>query len=495
MPAATILLLALPWLNPFSPGPTPSVPTWLFGWGCAAALLLIQALSSMQRPARTAASGAWGIHVPKAWLLAALLSVAIALLQYFGVSEHFSPWVNTTRAGEAFANLRQRNQFATLANIGLAALLWGVANARLPRLHLAAALVAAALLGAGNAASSSRTGALQLLLLVGAALSWQRQQWSSGAVVLRLAAVAVASYAIATVALPLLVGLDPQATGLLGRVHENVDACSSRKILWANVLHLIAQRPWLGWGWGELDYAHFVTLYPGERFCDLLDNAHNLPLHFAVELGVPFALVFCGLCVALVVRAKPWAESVPHRQMAWAVIAVIALHSLLEYPLWYGPFQIAMLISIGMLWRSERKLPLAPVLQAGAAIVLIAIAGYVAWDYWRMSQLYLASEQRASAYRDDTLAKLQDTRLFQDQVRFAELSTTEVTAENAEAMLVLSKKMLHFSPEPRVVEKLLQSAAILGRADEVQFYAARYEAAFPADYARWMASSGGQKAP
>ena len=142
---ATILLLVLPWLNPFSPGPTPSVPTWLFGWGCAAALLLIQALSSMQRPARTAASGAWGIHVPKAWLLAALLSVAIALLQYFGVSEHFSPWVNTTRAGEAFANLRQRNQFATLANIGLAALLWGVANARLPRLHLAAALVAAIL--------------------------------------------------------------------------------------------------------------------------------------------------------------------------------------------------------------------------------------------------------------------------------------------------------------------------------------------------------------
>ena len=28
-----------------------------------------------------------------------------------------------------------------------------------------------------------------------------------------------------------------------------------------------------------MDYAHFVTLYPGERFCDILDNAHNLPLH------------------------------------------------------------------------------------------------------------------------------------------------------------------------------------------------------------------------
>ena len=57
---------------------------------------------------------------------------------------------------------------------------------------------------------------------------------------------------------------------------------------------LIAQKPWLGWGWGELDYAHFITLYPGARFCDILDNAHNLPLHLAVELGVPLAVVLCG---------------------------------------------------------------------------------------------------------------------------------------------------------------------------------------------------------
>jgi hypothetical protein len=282
---------------------------------------------------------------------------------------------------------------------------------------------------------------------------------------------------------------------LLGRVHENVDACFSRKTLWANVLYLIAQKPWTGWGWGELDYAHFITLYPGARFCDLLDNAHNLPLHLAVELGLPFALAFCSLCAWLVVRTRPWRETQPQRQMAWAVITVIGVHSLLEYPLWYGPFQIAMLLSIGMLCRSERKWPAAPVVRAVAAIILIATLGYAAWDYWRMSQLYLASDQRALAYRDDTLAKLQASRLFRDQVRFAELSTTDITAENAAAMLALSKDMLHFSPEPRVVEKLLLSATLLGRADEVQFYAARYAAAFPADYARWVESSGSHKTP
>ncbi len=493
-PLFAIFLLTLPWLNPFSPGPAPSVPAWLFSSACVAVLLLLHALLVRRTslgPTRAAYNGA----IPPAWLLAALLSVGIALLQYFGVSEHFAPWVNTTRAGEAFANLRQRNQFATLTNIGLAALLWGVVSVRAKRWQLALAVLAAVMLGVGNAASSSRTGLLQLLLLVGAALWWQWKQKASHAGALPLAAVALAAYALASVVLPLVAGLDPQATGILGRVHENVDACFSRKTLWANVLYLIAQKPWLGWGWGELDYAHFITLYPGARFCDLLDNAHNLPLHLAVELGVPFALIFCGLCAWVVVRAKPWAEAVPQRQMAWGVIAVIAVHSLLEYPLWYGPFQIALLLSMGILWRSERKWPVAPVIRALTAIVLIAILAYAAWDYWRMSQLYVASDQRAMAYRDDTLAKLQDCRLFKDQVRFAELSTIEVTAENAEAMLALSKSMLHFSPEPRVVEKLLRSASLLGQTEEVQFYKERFKAAFPADYVRWLEASGSHKTP
>ena len=53
-----------------------------------------------------------------------MVSSAIGLLQYFGVAGTFSPWVNQTNFGEAFANLRQGNQFATLTNMALAALVW-----------------------------------------------------------------------------------------------------------------------------------------------------------------------------------------------------------------------------------------------------------------------------------------------------------------------------------------------------------------------------------
>ena len=39
----------------------------------------------------------------------------------------------------------------------------------------------------------------------------------------------------------------------------------------------------------------------------------------------------------------------------WAVLAAIGLHSLVEYPLWYGPFQIAAAISVGLLWATRER--------------------------------------------------------------------------------------------------------------------------------------------
>ena len=89
------------------------------------------------------------------------------------------------------------------------------------------------------------------------------------------------------------------------------------------------------------------------------------------------------------------------------------------------------------------------------------------------------------SYRDDTLNKIRGTWLFRNQVRFAELSVTTLKPENAVAMYAMARELLHYSPEPRVIEKLIESAVMLGRDDEALFYLARYRAAFPEDHARW----------
>jgi hypothetical protein len=263
--------------------------------------------------------------------------------------------------------------------------------------------------------------------------------------------------------------------------------CSSRLTLWRNVLYLIAQKPWLGWGWGELDYAHFITLYPGARFCDILDNAHNLPLHLAVELGVPVAAVLCGGGLWLVWRARPWRERDPSRHMAWAVLAVILMHSLLEYPLWYGPFQMAAGLGVWLLMsnNSPPKRSVAPYLQAAGAGVLLTFCALAGWQYHVASQIYLTPEQRAPAYRNNTLDKIRHVWLYQDHVQFAKLTITDLTPDNAAQMNLLAKEMLHFSPEARVAEIVIDSARLLGREADADYYLARLQAAFPLAYADW----------
>lgn len=478
-------LLVLPWLNTYTAGPTPNTWPWLVSAVCATLLWR------------------WWRHlngelIAMTWVLAASLSALIGLLQYFGWAHALHPWVSQTGLGEAFANLRQRNQFATLTSIGLVALITLRAQeTTTQRWPAGSVLTLLVLLALGNAASGSRTGLLQWLLVPTLSAWWF---WPRRRHLLVFALQALLAYGIAILALPWLLELATgmHSNGLFGRLAESPD-CSSRKILWSNVLTLIAQKPWLGWGWGELDYAHFITVYPGERFCEILDNAHNLPLHLAVELGLPAALAICGTLTWLTWKAKPWHETDSMRQMAWGVLAVIGLHSLLEYPLWYGPFQLAAGLCIALLLarkESSRTQPfddspsLKPALSAVLPrLMMVVVAGALAGTalrYREVSQIYLVPAERNPAYRDDTLNKIRGDGLFRAEVRFAELSMTNLTPENAADVNAMAKELLHYSPEPRVVEKLIESAVMLGHENEALEYLIRYQAAFPQDHARWV---------
>jgi len=452
-------------------------------------------------------------------LLAALLTSAIGLLQYFDAATGLEPWVHASRPGQAMGNLRQRNQQATLLSMGVWALLWVVAQTQtffqmaLRRdasdisgsLHvgghrwpvvLAGLLIAwaLALLAVGSAATASRTGLAQWFVVL-FLLAWWRA--SLGRVALGLALAGLVIYGVAAWVLPDLLRhwTGFQAEGLFGRFGD-APGCTSRRVLWSNVLYLIAQKPWLGWGWGELDYAHYITLFPGERFCVLLDNAHNLPLHLAVELGVPVAALVCLAVLAWVWQARPWQETDPARQLAWGILALVGLHSMLEFPLWYGPFQLVTVLAVCMLWRKSGAAGLQRAGTEGArrglwagklllAVLVPAALAYASWDYHRVSQVFKPVQERSPALRENTLQKVAGTWLFADAVDFAVLTTTPANQATAARVHVLATAMLHYSPEPRVIEPLIESASLLGLDDEVAFHMRRYRAAYPQDFERW----------
>ena len=464
------MLMVLPWIAPWSPSPQANTVPLLVSWACVGLLMLggqrIQPLD-----------------IARAWAWAALISSVMGLIQYFGAASAFSAWLHVPGLGEANANLRQRNQLATLLAIGVLAVLWWQAHGLKTR-HV---LWMLALLAIGNAATTSRTGLLHMLLVCGLVAFWawrSRLQASKRSTPLAFWTLAV--YLLANWALPwslsMLSGQD--VVDALTRMGHN-EGCGSRRVLWANVLELISQKPWTGWGWGELKYAHYITAYDGgpeKRFCDILGNAHNLPLHLAVTLGVPAAIAM-GLCLlAALAWARPWLSRSPNHQLAWSVLAVIGLHSLLEFPLWYGPFQMAVLLCGVLLLAPASGFKAAPSrgLQLAGGVIL-AVVCLVGADYARARQIYMPAAQRWPVWRGDPLGAAHSSWFFKRSAAFAELTMTRITPENAPWVLTTSLELLHYSPEPKVVRQLILSAHRLGRQDLVELHSARWRAAYPSE--------------
>ena len=483
--ALLAVLLALPWLNPFALGPSPNVQPLLLSWACAALALGVVAVGRVRTDLIWRAA-VW------AWVAASVLSAGLGLLQFLDVVSDLAPWVNQPDPGTVYANLRQRNQFATLCAMGLAALVWGLRGGLDDgRRGGFWAGLAAALVGLGLGLSGSRTGLLELLALWALALVWRlaTPQPHTTARAWRLLGLGALGYVVAAYALPHW-GLGG-GTSVFDRLWAGDDLCAGRRTLWANVWQIVMQKPWLGWGWGELGYAQFMAPTDGPRFCDMLDNAHNLPLHLAVSFGLPFAIAAVLLTLVLLWRAAPWRATALHARLAWAVLALVGLHSMLEYPLWYGPFQMALVLALVRLGAPHAD---HAVLRSGGArwaggllaAALVGLCMVVAQSYARVSSLYGVAAVRAAVF--DPFAELQDhdVFLFVNEVAFSRL-TTPLQRANAQEQYALAQDLLHYSAEPRVIERLLESAELLGRTQELAFYKARYAQAFPERFIEWLA--------
>jgi Virulence factor membrane-bound polymerase, C-terminal/O-Antigen ligase/Protein glycosylation ligase len=550
-----VILLAIPWLNPFSRMPSPPMIPWLVSLACVglalwatpvelrlnsvsrkvlaffglnALYLALHMLRLNSLPAALAGLVAWSSVLAMAyvsasllianqaairalaamWLVVALISVVMALLQYLRMEYWFDPWISQSGIGVAFANLRQRNLFASLCGIGLLALLYVRQSdknygERLDnpitskyQLNLAATSwnsvwpwLAVVALAIGNGLSASRTGALQWLLITAMVICWRKSLRSD---VRTLGYGALAIYVLVELLMPWFAdAVGNINAGIWGRMQEGVSN-ASRLWMYSNVLDLIAQKPLLGWGWQELSYAQYASHFD-KRYAEFLDNAHNLPLHLAVELGTPYAILFCITVAIWVIRAKPWQEKNATRQLAWGVLMLLAVHSLLEYPLWYGPFLMTLGLCVGLLETrlvehglTQSQSELAQAVNIFLIGFFLIITVYVTYDYHRVSQIFLGQESRSSMFRNNTWSYAKKSWLFQRKARFAELVNTPVTAQTAPHVLELASDLVHYSPEPRVIQALIESAALLRKDDIVLFHIERYKEVYPKEYANWM---------
>lgn len=477
--ATCALLVAAPWFWPILRGPVSAMWPDLFAWSVGT-MLLVLLPQARERGALALAGG---------WLFAALGSAVLGLMQYFDLEDGFYPWIVPTMPGYVIANVHQLNMLATLLAVGLLCIWWLAIKRHLAATHVVWMSI---LLLTALAATASRTGLVHLLAISCLLFYWHSRHWRK--MLLPLGA-GWLLYVLAANGLPWLAEMSGVAIErqLFERLRADA-SCHSRRLLWSNVIDLIAAKPWTGWGPGELLYAHYITDFGESRFCEKLSHAHNLPLQLAFTMGVPLATIVGLLALYLLYKLRPWKALDPTERLCWGIVALIALHSLLEYPLWFGVFQLMAALAGWQIYRTRCggeasegvfQVPLFPALRMVVAALLLAFLSFIAWDYLKVSQLYLPESQRMERYRDDTFNKSRNTVLFNSHVLIAQVVAVELQPSNAELILAGSLASLHVAPDSRIIRRVIESAALLGRAELVELHEARYRAAWPREYAEW----------
>jgi O-antigen ligase len=350
-----------------------------------------------------------------ALLAAGLLSTVVGAVQVFAPGWADGHWIALTALeGRASGNLRQPNHLSSLLLWSLVAGVWlvesgGAADAapfaRPARWRWPLALLALATLIFGLVLSASRTGMVGVLVLaVWGALD---RGLSRRARALLLAMPLL--YAACWWGLSGWAEASGHVFGGAERLRSESDISSSRFGIWANTLSLIAQHPWAGVGWGEFNLAWSLTPFP-HRPVAFFDHTHNLPLQLVVELGMPLGLGVTALLLGALWRAWRATQRMAARddaaratllRSAWMMVLLVALHSLLEYPLWYAYFLLPAAFAWGLCLGADRRAgPAAAPARPGWALLcgslLLSVGGLIAViDYLSVVAIFEPGEDSA----------------------------------------------------------------------------------------------------
>ena len=364
-----------------------------------AALLAGSGASASSGPGGPAAFGALALGL----LVAGLAGSAVALLQVFAPEWIDGNWIaHSSLAGRAVGNLRQPNHLCSLL---LWALVAGVALHELRWLPRAALWALTVLMVWALELTASRTGAVGLGLLLGWALLDRRLSRSARC----LLAATPLLYALAYGAMAWYGRLSHQALGagarLLAQDAVTVDSPNSRMNIWRNTVDLIAAQPWTGVGFGEFNLAWTLSPF-ANRPTAFFDHSHNLLLQLAVELGLPAAamvssLLLLALWQGLQRARRASGDSSLVARASLMLVITVALHSLVEYPLWYAYFLLPAALAWGFVLGVPATKPSSPESQTmpqairwgPIAGLLMCLAG--AWsllDYQGVVAIYAPAE-------------------------------------------------------------------------------------------------------
>ena len=400
-----------------------------------------------------------------AWFILAggFASGAAAVLQHYFNHTAFDAFVTPDVSEAVYGNLAQQNHFSDYMALAMASLLYLAASGKIHRL---AALPLGCFLLFMLALSGSRSAWLYLGALTLFSLIYCRKERNR--VLLIAALLLVPAFALMQFLahFPFLSGHGTLTSGdrllVIGR------DSGIRFYLWREAWMMFLKAPLLGVGFGQFAWHHFGygPIFNDPQITGLYSNAHDIAFHLLAETGLAGTLlVFGGIFF--------WARRIDiafdlHAWWLFAVLLIIALHSLDEYPLWYAHFFGIFMLFLGMGEARSLRLPFAQ----GVMILLLAAGSY--WmaglmrDYLDLEGLLYPSYHNGKpplkpAALYDALYRFRKGTLLAPYVEYPMAEMMPVDETNLDSKLALSRRALHFSPSGMIVYRRAALLALAGR--------------------------------
>ena len=405
--------------------------------------------------------------------------------------------------GRAVGNLRQPNHLASLLIWSAIALVPLVEWGRIPR-WLGGLLLLFIMWGVFL--SGSRTGLWGgAVILVGwAACDWRLARSTRVALV-------VSSALACAMALPWLSAHLPFIShGTVGAAMRAAEGDSSHFKIWNNAVAMIQQQPWRGVGWGEFNFAWTLTPFPNRPIA-FFDHTHDLPLQLVVELGVPLALLVLALLVWALIQGlvRAWATQGPAghgARAAWVMVAMIGIHSLDEYPLWYAYFLLpaawawGFTLGSGPAPKPAAEATLSGVVGGrpvdpgklirlssegsglrwfGGAMVVAALLS--TWDYWRVSTIFL--DDAGLPPLQERIAAGQTSPFFAHHADYADATTADPPSKALGAL----ERATHSLLDSRLMMAWATALSESGQAERAAYLVARLKEFHKADAEEFFA--------
>ncbi len=406
-----------------------------------------------------------------AWFVLAggMLNALAGLVQHYEISTPINFLVSRKGAGAVFGNLNQANHYAA---------------------HLALALGSTVYLFARRKLGGVTAGSCIALLLLMSAFTGSRSPWlylatfTFLAVVTRQLRCDEQSRRLALLAVWLLPGfllahgvaqLIAPAEGLqvtsAQRLFQVASGIKPRIELWDTAWRMFLAAPILGAGWGQFSWHHFLSQASSLGTADLglFSHAHNLVFHLLAETGIIGAVVICGAGLFWLLDLRKVAVDASWWWLL-SLLAVIGIHSMLEFPLWYAYFlgPAALLIGLGtqrlirVRFQGALRLALASCLVVGSFHLVGVLAPYRDFE-----RLLFTPEAAAKSASDDRLlgpaiAHVHREPLLTPYAELAIAYSIPVSHERLHEKVEFNARAMRFAPDSVVVYRHALLLALAG---------------------------------